>query len=949
MQERPTSGRPRGWPFGPTGRWPRRLAGWRPSWLRSEPLPERPLVVLAAALAGGCGIAASVDPPPVGCWLLAVVALAAWAAAARWRRPGLACGFLVAAVAGGGAAWCAARASLFAADDLAWSLSTIPQPVAVEGIVVEAPRSLGSHRIDGLRGEHAAEVSRPPVHECVIEVRAIRRGSRWRPASGRAALVTEGEPDDIHAGCRVQVFGRGLRPPPPSNPGEFDFRGRARSLRCLSIVRADAPAGVKVLSGPPAWSAGGWIEAVRARGVEVLCRHVSAERAPLAAALLLGSRESLPREESQDFLVTGTIHILSISGLHVGFLALALFKGLRLFALPRGASLAAVASCTGLYMLLVRAETPVVRATLLVWTGCLAAACGRRAGAGNSLALAAILVMLVHPPELLRLGAQLSFLSTAVLIGASTALSRSRGDDDPIARLVERSRAPLERRLRRAGRLVWEVALTGAAVWAATAPLVAATCHLVSPVGLVLNPLVAPLVALAMAWGFLCLAAAPLSDMLAAGCGWACDATLRCIAACVAWAADLPGGFFWVAGPPPWWVVGWYVLLAATALLANRESLARIGTWVYVAAAWAGVGICIHGLGNAVWPRPPALRAMVASMGHGLGIVVRSPTGRCLVYDAGRLGAPAAARRAMAAVLWSEGVTRIDTLVVSHADADHFNAVPELLERFSIGEIIVPPQFLESTSWAARELVRLAGWAGVPLRPMQAGDSFAVDPLCRARVLHPAPPPPRRGKSPARPAPPPDGDNQTSLVLSLECAGRRILLTGDIEGPALERFVASAPDPCDVLVAPHHGSRTSLPPDIARVTRPDWVIVSGPGAAGWRMVRDAYARARGDGVAATVLKTGGVGAGGAIAISLAAGGVGVAQYADGRWRAVSSDADRSPLRSRAARRPRQASPGAVLTESSSESGRVNTQPTAIRSNWLATKPASRSSTPLVKP
>ena len=151
----------------------------------------------------------------------------------------------------------------------------------------------------------------------------------------------------------------------------------------------------------------------------MLERHISPARAPLAAALLLGSRESLPREESAAFLATGTVHILSISGLHVGLLALALFRILRLAPVPRTWSLLAVALVTGGYMLLVRAETPVLRATLIVWLSCLAAAFDRRSPAINSLAVAAIVVLAWRPAEVFSAGAQLSFLSTAVLVGAA--------------------------------------------------------------------------------------------------------------------------------------------------------------------------------------------------------------------------------------------------------------------------------------------------------------------------------------------------------------------------------------------------------------------------------------------------------------------------------------------------------------------------------------------------
>jgi competence protein ComEC len=938
-------------------------AEWLRRCVRREPLPERPLVVVAGVVAAGCGVGGVVDLSPVIWWLAAVGALVVWAMVARLGRHGWASLVLLVAIGSGTAGWSAIRTNLFSHDDLAWSLTSSPQPVAVEGVVVESPRRLSVPVLDPLRSEAVQAAIQRPSSECVVALQAVRRGASWRTASGRAALIVDGEPPDLPAGCRVRVLGRGMRPPLPLNPGEFDFRQRARSLRCLSIVRAHSAACVRVLSRPGGWSSTGWIDRLRSSGVEVLRRHLSPDRAPLAAALLLGSRESLPREDSLEFLVTGTIHILSISGLHVGFLSLALFTVLRMLALPRGWALVAVAGCTGLYMLLVRAETPVLRATLLVWLACLGASLGRRSLAVNSLALAAIIVLLWHPPELFRIGSQLSFLSTAVLIGASAALPRT-ASDDPIERLIERSRSTLERRLRRIGRQVLEMVVTGAAVWAVTAPVVASWFHLVSPVGLVLNPVIAPLVAMAMAWGGLCLAIAPVSTPLAAACGWACDGTLRCIGGIVSWAAGLPGGYYWVAGPPGWWVVGWYVVLVATLLVVSRQRLSRISTWVTVAVAWGGVGWTMVAAQGVIFPSPAEMRVVVAAMGHGCGIVVRSPTGRCLVYDAGRLGAPSAARRAMAAVLWHEGVTRIDTLVISHADTDHFNAVPELFDRFAVGEIVVPPPFLQSESWAAGEVLRLAGAAGIPVRTAEGGDSFALDPLCRIRVLHP---PVASRAAPVREvsvgglikesatAPEPyethdklPHDNETSLVLAVEAAGRRLLLTGDLEGNALSRFIASDPDTCDVLVAPHHGSRTSLPPDIARATAADWVVVSGIGSLGWPEVREAYATARIDGGRTTVIKTGpdAESTGGAIALTFTASAVAGQQFVGGRWQRVPHD----PSAGDSARTPSQSAGGAQAGFSTGvSSGRVRSQPAAISTSWLATKPANSKSTPLVNP
>lgn len=855
---------------------------------RRDPLPSRPLVVVAVCLAVGCAagrfaIAPAGRSPSAAWWCGGVGAVIAWSLLARRPSAG-ATAFLCGAVVCAGAAWSAARFDLFPADELAWSLAETPAPVAIRGTVVEMPRPLPAPTDDPAR---AAAIG--PTSEFVVRVEARRAGSRWRRCSGLAAVVVEGNAPHLPSGSRVTVFGRGLRPSPALNPGEFDFRLRSRSQRCLSIVRVHSWDCVRVNAGS-GWSVAGLVDRLRTAGQDVLRAHVSPRRGPLAVALLLGARESLPRQDTDDFLVTGTVHILSISGLHVGLLAFALFRVLRFLPVPRGCALAAVASCTGLYMLLVHAETPVVRATLLVWIACAGAAVSRRPQMMTSLALAAIVVLVWRPADIFATGAQLSFLSTAVLVGAAGAVTRPRLPADPIDRLIERSRPTAERVLRGGLGRTWEAFLTGAAVWTATAPLVAARFHVLSPVGLVVNVLIAPLVALSMGWGFLCLAFAPVSRTLAGWCGGACDITLACLSAVVSWAAELPGGHAWLAGPAAWWVTGWYLAIAVALLLLPTARLRRGGTWAALAGGWLAVGLVAGGVVPASSAPPAGMRVIAAAMGHGCGIAVLTPTGRCLVYDAGRLGAPGAARRALAGVLWSAGLSRIDTLVISHADADHFNAVPELLERFAVGRIVVPAAFLASPAPGVADVLKRAAAAGVPVQAAVAGDSFAIDAHCRARVLHPSGVAMGHEVKPA--ADQRAADNQSSLVLSVEAAGRSLLLTGDLEGDALAEFVAGGTEACDVLVAPHHGTLTSLPPDIARSTRPELVLVSGAGGPAWLEVRDAYGAAIPAGVGA-VLKTGGEGA---VAIECAADRVTAARFRDGGWRPLQITAA-SPVRS----------------------------------------------------
>lgn len=834
--------------------------GWVLAQRRRDPLPVRPLVTVALLLVCG-GWVAALAAWPVAAWLaIAVLAIAVWGGCRLARAEAGATVALAAAIVAAMAGWTSARLDLFPRDDLAWSLGDEARPVAVEGLVVESARAVGATSgvaAAGVAGERS---------ESVLAVTAARDLEEWHAAGGRARLIVAGAGAPLVVGSRVRVFGRALRPPPALNPGEFDQRRRARLTRVLSVIRTTAEA-VEVIDAPP-WSLAAGLDAVRTAGTRALREHVSPARAGLAAALLLGSREAIGADLSHDFLVTGTVHILSISGLHVGILAAALAAALRIARLPRAAGLALVAAVTGGYCLMVGAQTPVVRATLVVWLACLGAACGRPGFGLNSLAVAAIIVALWHPAETLLVGTQLSFLSTAVLVGVVS--GPPRAGSDPIERLIDRHRSPAWRWCRRRLRDLATALLAGAAVWLVTLPLVAARFHVVSPVALVLNPLLAPLVALAMGWGFLCLVTARLSAALAAACGSMCDAALAATEGLVAVAAAVPYGHAWIAGPPEWWVVGAYGVALLVLVWLPPERLRRPATWALVALVWGSVGL-VGGLLGGLTHAPSTLEAVVASMGHGCGIVVRGPSGRCLVYDAGRLGAPAAAGRGVAAVLWERGITRIDTLVVSHADSDHFNGVPDLLDRFAVGRLVVPAAVVESPVAAVRDLLARAAAAGVEVTVACAGDTLPFEAMCRVSVLHP---------DDGAPAPL-DDDNQSSIVLAIEAAGRRLLLTGDLDGPALERFVAGAPGRCDALVAPHHGSLAALATGIVAATTPEWVVVSGTGGDRWPTVRDAYADASGH--RATVLRSG---ADGAIAIVLTADSVTVRQHRGGRWHDV---------------------------------------------------------------
>lgn len=799
------------------------------------PARYQPLVVLLVAFGGGIVLDRYWPCEVAVWWSGALSAWMLWSLLWWFRHDRISTLFLLIAVAAAGASWHHTRWHLFDTDELALVAREELQPMCVEAIAISGPRRIPAPPINPMR-------TIPRGDQTQLEVRVVRVRDRdqWKNVSGKSALRVDGHLLNIQAGDRLRVFAALGRATPPRNPGEYDFSRLQRTRRKLCQLLGGYPDCVSVIGQGTPWSFRRLLSNIRDRGNALLKRHIGPDRAALASAILLGSREQLDPDRTEAFFLTGSIHLLAISGLHVGILAGALLLAGRFGLIPQRWALWGTILFVVMYALLTDARLPVVRATVLIVVMCLAQLMGRRSLAFNSMAVAGFILLAFSPAQLFQVGTHLSFLAVATLI-ASRRWFKRRDEVDPLDRLIAQSRPIRNRVLQPIGKSLGGMLAFSTLIWLVAMPLVMYRFHLVSPGAVALNPIIWIPIAVALYAGFGVLLFGWLFPPLAELCGWVCDGSLAVIEACVQSTRDTPGSYFMTPGPTGWWVLGFYAALACWLSFPRWRPPRR---WaVALMAAWIAVGF-FSAKAPAQWNQnEQPLHCTFIAIGNGTSVVLELPDGRTLLYDAGRLGSTTVGARSISGFLWSRGITHLDALVISHADADHYNAIPELLELIDVEVVYVSPVMFDDSTRALDLLKQTIQSSGVPIRHLYAGDRLAKDSSVHLEVLHP----PKKGIL--------GSDNANSIVLQIDYAGRRILLPGDLETPGMEGVLAEDPLDCDVVMAPHHGSARSNPVGFSAWSTPEWVVVSGGYGRDLTPIRNAY-----EAGGAQVLHTAAVGA-----------------------------------------------------------------------------------------
>lgn len=494
-------------------------------------------------------------------------------------------------------------------------------------------------------------------------------------------------------------------------------------------------------------------------------------RSGTVEALVLNRRGDMPPALRDRYARAGLVHILSISGFHVGvILGWCVLVG-RLAGLPRVRAELVGALVAVAYVLFLGWPPPAARAALLAAVAAFSHWRQRRPLGIALLAVTCILVLLLDPEAVRDAGAWLSAASLAGVLLATAWSDRALGT-------------------------AWGWRMLAASVGAvlAAAPITAAVFGTVSLAGVLLNFIAIPLAALAVPGLLLSLLASvvapPAAAPLAAGAG-ALLGMLDHLAwwggqwqwAAVFQPAEPLSAVPWVAG---WLVAAWSGWGGTTRWEAGR----RLG----LVAALLTWGAVFAGAARRVPDSAHGLTLHFLDVGQGDAAAIRTPAGRWVLIDAGPAdGRSDAGLRIVAPFLSRQGVTAVEVALLSHAHADHIGGMQAVLDRESVGQVLEPGRLTEEKEYLDL-LTRLESDA-IGWRPVRDSTRFELDGV-RFTVLHPSAS--WEGWE--------EDLNEDSVVLLVEYAGFRALFAGDA-GLPVESRLRGRVGPVDLLKVGHHGSR----------------------------------------------------------------------------------------------------------------------------------------------
>ncbi|HEX9935168.1 MAG TPA: DNA internalization-related competence protein ComEC/Rec2, partial [bacterium] len=646
--------------------------------------------------------------------------------------------------------------------NLAHQKSVHPRWVQVRGYLVKDPVQK-TGRVELLVEAEAMRMSDSPE---IPQDESSRDSSGYSPVCGKV-LVPFYDADSccLCYGDEVILRGKLERPGPRSNPGGFDYRAYLERRDVYVVLKPFNALEMVKRTGVVRGSA------FMRKAVYPIRRHVlktvdlttDSETKPVLRALLVGDQGGIPEDVREGFSRSGAIHILSVSGSHVGFILLILSALFGLLRIPQPYRTYVVVFGLFFYCLTAEANPPVVRATLMAAVYLFGTLTEKKSDPFNVIGFAALACLAAAPRDLFDPGFQLSYASVLSIVFFYERLKS----------LCWIRRAYETLYPHALGRFMVQAVLVSAAAQIGTLPLIAVTFNRIPVLSAAANLVAIPLSGWIVALGFTTCLAAPLHFGTASVYGLLNQKLLWIFLRSMNWIGHLPFSTLSVSSPNAFHLC----LYGAVLLFLIRYQSGRCRKVAVFLALVSANGL--------VWK--PVLTGEFRQLtwiqfdvGQGDAGLFRLPGGRCILVDGGdRTPNWDAGVKVLVPALRQLGVRKLDAVVLTHPHDDHCGGLTAVMNQFGVGKVIINGD--SSASPVYSEWNRVLRSKKIPVQILLAKDSLCFRGI-RIGFLSP------QSKHPF------ESENDRSLVLRISYGSQRWLFMGDA-GRATEAALLSADSP----------------------------------------------------------------------------------------------------------------------------------------------------------
>ena len=722
------------------------------------------------------------------------------------------------------------------------------QVVSIAGVVTGSPSVMQEDPVPRTKITMQAKILYPSSEKESKTVSSIK-------TEGLILLTLNGlPPNNLAPGDHFLVKAKVSRVSTFSTPGSFNYRSHLANQGILvkgwvaspqNIVRyhplnATAFKGLHTIRFLP--------EQIRHFIAVFLDKNLNQPARGLYKAILIGDRTDVPSSVLENFTAAGCIHILAISGLHMGLLALVITisltwllkrsQWLLLSNLPLRKSVACAALLPlFLYALIAGLNLPVLRAFLMTTVLLLSILFERPGNLINHILLAALVILIWKPSAMLTASFQLSFSAVIAIALIYPLIYKlllpeylSKHPLIPTQQIPSHLMPPAVQNIIKNFLLRW--LLAGLAVTTAatlgTLPLLIFHFNRFSLAAPLSNLLVEPLICFwTLIIGLFASISIPIAPLLAKTLFTLGSFGLISAEKICAFFASLPHVSLWLPTPSFLEIFLYYVFLISVVLsfhLPNKGRAKFLGLAILSLIALGSV-LCVAAISRQLGK---TVSVSILDVGHGSSLLLQLPHNKNILIDGGGSGNDRfnIGERVIAPFLWKKRIHSLDAVIITHPHADHYNGLPFILKRFRPKVLWI--NSLPEYDREYRLLLNLADQLGIETGIVRTGDILfqeeAVLLQCVAEGLAV-----QNGEKPGYDFIQHEisNPNNMSLVLRLDASDRSFLFPADIDANMADILVAQGSDiSADVLLAPHHGSSSSMSQDFIKAVSPEFIAIS---------------------------------------------------------------------------------------------------------------------------